>query len=219
MYIHTYDHIYVCSLYQAVNDRLHWRCTACCLAVDLLPHVRMSQKWGPSTNCVALPKLTILPQIWVWSMLFQFAVIELQGDLSLGQTHGELALLWPRRLLLRLSPDGSLFKLVVIIVIVPEKRMWILKLMANLRFWVYFPSNPGILRYLLHLTHTCCDNGAATAATVRKKPRTHRRIHLHLRPPGSEKVKKRSLGKKRPFPITLIMKRTTSSHWNTNLGL
>ena len=49
MYIHTihmisYDHIYVCSLYQAVNDRLHWRCTACCLAVDLLPHVRMSQK-------------------------------------------------------------------------------------------------------------------------------------------------------------------------------
>ena len=42
---------------------------------------------------VALPRLAILPQIWVWSMLFQFAVIELQGDLSLGQTHGELALL------------------------------------------------------------------------------------------------------------------------------
>jgi hypothetical protein len=33
-------------------------------------------------------------------------------------------------------------------------------------------------------------------------------------------VKKRSLvKKKRPFPITLVMKRTTSSHWNTNLGL
>lgn len=215
----SYDHIYVCSLYQAVNDRLHWRCTACCLAVDLLPHVRMSQKWGPSTNCVALPKLTILPQIWVWSMLFQFAVIELQGDLSLGQTHGELALLWPRRLLLRLSPDGSLFKLVVIIVIVPEKRMWILKLMANLRFWVYFPSNPGILRarafdpYLLPQWSSNCSN-------CQKNPRTHRRIHLHLRPPGSEKVKKRSLvKKKRPFPITLVMKRTTSSHWNTNLGL